>query len=114
MCFGYVFRVKLKNAYIFAIPDYIKSNRDLIKSITTDKVSYTDIVNDLTTNVTNKPLSAAQGVALKALIDAITVPTKVSQLVNDSQFVKESTSITLTGVDANGVTHTYTIYGKES
>lgn len=96
------------------VVDYIKSNRDLIKSITTDKVSYTDIVNDLTTNVTNKPLSAAQGVALKALIDAITVPTKVSQLVNDSQFVKESTSITLTGVDANGVTHTYTIYGKES
>lgn len=96
------------------VVDYIKSNRDLIKSITTDKVSYTDIVNDLTTSVINKPLSAAQGVALKALIDAITVPTKVSQLVNDSQFVKESTSITLTGVDANGVTHTYTIYGKES
>lgn len=54
---------------------YIKANRELIASITTDKVSVTDIVNDLVTNVTNKPLSAAQGVALKALIDAITIPT---------------------------------------
>ena len=31
-------------------------------------------MDDLTTNVSNKPLSAAQGVALKALIDAITIP----------------------------------------
>ena len=54
---------------------YIKANRELIASITTDKVSVTDIVNDLVTNVTNKPLSAAQGVVLKALIDAITIPT---------------------------------------
>lgn len=54
---------------------YIKSNRDLIAAVTTDKVSVADIVNDLVTNVTNKPLSAAQGVALKAMIDAITIPT---------------------------------------
>lgn len=50
---------------------YIKSNRDLISSITTSKVSVADIVNNLTTNVTNKPLSAAQGVAIKTLIDAL-------------------------------------------
>lgn len=56
---------------------YIKSNRDLISSITTDKVSVADIVDNLTTNVANKPLSAAQGVALKALIDTITVPEKL-------------------------------------
>ena len=54
---------------------YIKSNRDLIDAVTTSKVSVTDIVNDLTTNAANKPLSAAQGVVLKALIDAITIPT---------------------------------------
>jgi hypothetical protein len=54
---------------------YIKSNRDLIAQITTNKVNVTDIVNDLVTNVSNKPLSAAQGVALKALIDAIKIPT---------------------------------------
>ena len=53
---------------------YIKNNKTLIDGITTSKVNVTDIINNLTTNVTNKPLSAAQGVALKALIDAITVP----------------------------------------
>ena len=53
---------------------YIKSNRDMIESITTGKVSVSDIVDNLTTNVSNKPLSAAQGVALKALIDAISIP----------------------------------------
>lgn len=50
---------------------YIKSNKSLIDGITTSKVSVADIVNNLTTNVTNKPLSAAQGVALKALIDGL-------------------------------------------
>ena len=53
---------------------YIKSNRSLIEALTTSKVSVADIVDNLTTNVSNKPLSSAQGVALKALIDAITVP----------------------------------------
>ena len=56
---------------------YIKSNRELIEAITTSKVSVADIVDNLTTNIANKPLSAAQGVALKALIDAITVPDKL-------------------------------------
>lgn len=56
---------------------YIKSNRTLIEAITTNKVSVADIVDNLTTNVATKPLSAAQGVALKALIDAITVPDKL-------------------------------------
>lgn len=51
---------------------YIKDNRELIESITTDKVNVADIINNLTTNATNKPLSAAQGVALKALIDSLT------------------------------------------
>lgn len=53
---------------------YIKNNRTLIEAITTNKVNVADIIDNLTTNVTNKPLSAAQGVALKALIDAITIP----------------------------------------
>lgn len=56
---------------------YIKSNRTLIEAITTNKVSVADIVDNLTTNVANKPLSAAQGVALKALIDAISIPDKL-------------------------------------
>ncbi|MDY3240753.1 MAG: hypothetical protein SOW80_11620 [Anaerovoracaceae bacterium] len=73
---------------------YIKANRELIEQVTTGKVSVSDIIDNLTTNVSNKPLSAAQGVALKALIDAITVPTKVSQLENDSGYLTEHQDLT--------------------
>lgn len=51
---------------------FIKNNKTLIDSITTSKVNVSDIVNDLTTNVSNKPLSAEQGVVLKTLIDNLT------------------------------------------
>lgn len=50
---------------------YIKSNKSLIDIITTSKVNVSDIIDNLTTNASNKPLSAAQGVALKTMIDAI-------------------------------------------
>lgn len=50
---------------------YIKNNKTLIDGVTTNKVNVSDIINNLTTNVTNKPLSAAQGVAIKSLIDAL-------------------------------------------
>lgn len=53
---------------------YIKSNKSLIDAITTQKVSVSDIIDNLTTDASNKPLSAAQGVALKVLIDGITIP----------------------------------------
>lgn len=86
---------------------YITSNKSLIDSITTSKVSVADIINNLTTNVADKPLSAAQGVVLKGLIDTVSnslsnyqpkgeyalasaVPTKVSQLQNDSGFVADA------------------------
>lgn len=49
----------------------IEANADDIESITSGKINVSDIVNNLTTNVSNKPLSAAQGVALKGLIDAL-------------------------------------------
>lgn len=51
--------------------EYIKDNRELIEGVTTNKVNVSDIVNNLTTNVSNKPLSAAQGVIIKGLIDAL-------------------------------------------
>lgn len=71
------------------VVSYIKDNRELIEQVTTGKISVSDIVNDLTTNVTDRPLSAAQGVALKALIDAIVLPTKVSELLNDAGYLTE-------------------------
>lgn len=71
------------------IVTYIKSNKSLIESITTSKVSVADIIDNLTTSVSNKPLSAKQGVVLKGLIDAIVVPTKVSELENDAGYLTQ-------------------------
>lgn len=58
---------------------YIKSNKSLIDSITTEKISTSDIVNNLVTNVTTKVLSAAQGVELKRQIDEVikSIPKKL-------------------------------------
>lgn len=56
---------------------YIKSNKNLIDAITTSKINVSDIIDNLTTNVSNKPLSAAQGVVLKTMIDEITIPEKL-------------------------------------
>lgn len=50
---------------------YIKNNKGLIENITTDKVSYSDVIDNLTTKVANKPLSANQGVIIKELIDGL-------------------------------------------
>lgn len=68
---------------------YIKDNRTLIEQVTTGKVSVSDIVDNLATSASDKPLSAAQGVALKALIDAIVVPTNVSAFTNDAGYLTE-------------------------
>lgn len=53
------------------IVSYIKSNKSLIDAITKSKVSVDDIVDNLTTNISNKPLSAKQGLVLKGLIDDV-------------------------------------------
>ncbi len=71
---------------------YIKSNKSLIDAITTSKVSVADIVNDLVTNVTDKPLSAAQGVAIKGLID------ELRALIPDAYTLPTATETTLGGV----------------
>ena len=90
---------------------YIKSNRDLISAITTSKVNVADIVDNLTTNVANKPLSAAQGVALKALIDALTdampkpytLPIASSTVLGGVQPVAKTDAMTQSvGVDEAG------------
>lgn len=53
------------------VVNYIKNNASLIEGITTQKVNVSDIIDNLTTNVSDKPLSAAQGVVLKKLIDEL-------------------------------------------
>lgn len=90
---------------------YIKSNKDLIDAITTSKINIADIVNDLVTNVTDKPLSAAQGVALKGLIDelralipeAYTLPTATETTLGGVKPVTATEDMTQpVGVDAEG------------
>ena len=83
------------------IVEYIKSNKDLIDGITTSKVSVTDIIDNLTTNVSNKPLSAKMGVELKALIDDITVPVKMSELQNDVGYITAIPSEYITETELN-------------
>lgn len=78
---------------IAELVEYINANKDLIDGITTNKVNVSDIIDNLTTNAANKPLSAAQGVALRALIDAITIPTKLSQLTNDTGYLTQHQSL---------------------
>lgn len=90
---------------------YIKSNKSLIDAITTSKVSVSDIVNDLVTNVADKPLSAAQGVALKSLIDelrtlipeAYTLPIATEDTLGGVKPVTATEAMTQpVGVDAEG------------
>lgn len=47
---------------------YIKDNRELIAQVTTDKVSVTDIIDNLYTADSSRPLSANQGAVLDARI----------------------------------------------
>ena len=77
---------------------YIKSNKSLIDAITTSKVSVSDIVDDLITNSSNKPLSAAQGVKLKALIDAI-VPITVDSVLSSTSTNPVQNKVVLNGLN---------------
>ena len=51
--------------------ELIENNKGTLESLTTGKVNVSDIVDNLTTNSASKVLSAAQGVALKSLVDAL-------------------------------------------
>lgn len=82
---------------------YIKDNRELIDQITTGKVSVSDIIDNLTTNVANKPLSAAQGVALKALVDAAATAAANAQTTADGKQAKiTGTPGQVVGFDTKG------------
>lgn len=68
------------------IVTYIKSNKSLIDDITTTKVNVTDIIDNLASVSTNKPLSAKQGKLLNDLINSLksSVETKVENISGDS------------------------------
>jgi hypothetical protein len=78
---------------------YITSNKSLIDSITTSKVSVSDIVNNLTTNVSNKPLSAAQGVVLAGLINTLSNSLSGYQPVGDYALKSELPEVPVKSVN---------------
>lgn len=88
------------------VVNYIKNNTSLIEGITTNKVNISDIIDNLTTNVSDKPLSAAQGVvlnnlisALKTLVGETSVSAQISEaLDNVSNVVKYDVAQNLTDV----------------
>ena len=80
------------------IVDYIKNNKSLIDGITTSKVSVSDIINNLTTTATNKPLSANQGKVLKDLIDGL--QTSVSAINEYKPYEVQLSDITITGTSS--------------
>ena len=86
---------------------YITSNKTLIEAITTSKVSVADIVDNLVTNVANKPLSAAQGVVLKGLIDGLSAgkldASTLQNAINDA-LAQAKASGAFDGEDGDSVT----------
>ena len=75
---------RVNNSKQYEIVD--KVARERLSELDKKAVNVADIVNNLETNTVNVPLSAAQGVALKNMIENKAVPTKVSELQNDSNF----------------------------
>lgn len=64
------------------IVTYIKNNKSLIDAVTLNKVNVSDIVDNLTSNVSSMPLSAAQGYTLKGLIDACYTKPEAESMVD--------------------------------
>lgn len=93
---------------------YIDSNKELIDDVTTNKVNVNDIINNMESTSTNKPLAANIGRELKALIDALT--TVVSKKAESSTVTAHTgnTTVHITPAertnwnDANSKKHTHT------
>ena len=80
------------------IVNYIKNNKSLIDGITTSKVNVSDIINNLTTTATNKPLSANQGKVLKDLIDGL--QTSINAINVFEPYIVQLSDITITGTSS--------------
>ena len=79
------------------IVTYIKNNKSVLDTFSTSKVNVSDIVDDLLSNVSNKPLSAKQGYLLKGYIDNI---------ISGVTVVKEAEKATKDS-DGNNIAATY-------
>ena len=70
--------------------------------ITTVEGKIPEVINNLTSTSTTKALSAAQGKALKDTVDDIKVPTKVSELSNDKNYLTSIPSEYVTESELTG------------
>ena len=88
----------------------INNNKGTLESLTTNKINVSDIVDNLTTNSTSKVLSAAQGVVIKGLIDALDAEIDTKADSGHTHTITASASdddvVVLTGTNGtNGVTY---------
>lgn len=79
----------------------INNNKGTLESITSSKVNVSDIVDNLTTADASKVLSANQGVALKALIDALQTAVDGKSDAGHKHTVSEITDLTATAAELN-------------
>ena len=77
---------------------YIKNNKELIESVTTDKINYTDIIDNLVTSAVDKPLSANQGVVLKSSVDDLSIVVSRKPDLTDSEIDTLSNLLNKVGV----------------
>lgn len=85
------------------IVTYIKNNKSLIDGVTTSKVSISDIVDNLTSEITSKPLSANQGVVIKALIDALAASKADASEVYTKQGAEDMVDSKIAGISSVNV-----------
>lgn len=86
------------------------------KFLNDNKIAKSEIVDDISTDDATKPLSARQGKLLQYEINVlenniqdlqITIPTKVSQLTNDSNYLTSARVLTKDNTDAYNPTDNY-------
>ncbi len=82
------------------IVNYIKDNRELIQSITTTKVNVSDIINNLTSAISNKPLSANMGKVLSDELNELS-NTLSSHIDIYNEFKQEVSNTYATKTDLN-------------
>ena len=70
----------------------IEANAGSIAQLTNGKINVSDIINNLTTNAVNKPLSAAQGVVLKGLVDNLNTVASGAKTTAENAAAKAQTA----------------------
>ena len=70
----------------------IQANAGSIAQLTNGKINVSDIINNLTTNAVNKPLSAAQGVVLKGLVDNLNTVASGAKTTAENAAAKAQTA----------------------